>query len=122
FAEKEAPYVSLGIYDLHSKSLATRYGVVKIDKRNKVLDFQEKPKNPASSLVAMCMYYFPKETLGYLKEYIKDLKKNTDRAGDYIRWLMTKGNVFGFKFSGVWWDIGQLDTYHQAQKYFSKTK
>ncbi|MDD5617522.1 MAG: sugar phosphate nucleotidyltransferase, partial [Candidatus Omnitrophica bacterium] len=62
FAEKEAPYVSLGIYDLHSKSLATRYGVVKIDKRNKVLDFQEKPKNPASSLVAMCMYYFPKET------------------------------------------------------------
>jgi len=119
-ARNKSPNISIGVYDLKRRSIASRYGVVKIDKGNRVLEFKEKPRRPESSIVAMCMYYFPKDTLAYFREYIKDLRMDTDRAGDYIKWLMAKRSLYGFKFSGAWWDIGQLDTYHKAQRYFSK--
>jgi len=122
FSQEHCPAISLGIYDLKSKSIASRYGIVKIDNNFKVIDFQEKPQKPATSLAAMCMYYFSREALRCFKEYIKDLKKDTDRAGDYIKWLMTQDTVYGFKFLGAWWDIGQLDTYREAQAYFSKVR
>ena len=118
FAQKKTPSVSIGVYDVKSKVDAKRYGVVKINKTNKVLLFKEKPKNPPSSLIAMCMYFFPKETLGLLDEYVKKLKLDTDKAGFYIKWLLKKGKMYGFRFKGIWLDIGQLDTYKKAQKYF----
>ncbi|MDD5292076.1 MAG: nucleotidyltransferase family protein [Candidatus Omnitrophica bacterium] len=120
FAKNKSPSISIGVYDLKSRSMASRYGVVKLEKNNRVLEFKEKPRRPQSAIVAMCMYYFPKETLAYFREYIKDLGRDTDRAGDYIKWLMIKRSLYGFKFSGAWWDIGQLDAYHKAQRYFSK--
>ena len=83
-----------------------------------ISDFQEKPAHPASTYIASCVYYFPKETLAYLKEYVTKLKRNTDRAGDYIKWLKTKCNIYGFRFTSLWLDIGQMDTYKKAQRYF----
>jgi len=122
FAQKEPPSVSIGIYDLENKFRARRYGVVETDEHHQILDFKEKPEHPASTHVAMCMYYFPKSTLVFFREYVKKLKLDTDKAGSYIKWLMTKGKIYGFKFKGLWLDIGQVDTYRRAQRYFSYKK
>lgn len=122
FAQKKSPSATIGTYDLISKFRARRYGVVQIDKDQQMLDFQEKPDIPASTEIAMCMYYFPKETLPFFREYIKELKLDTDNAGSYIKWLNTKCNVYGFRFKGLWLDIGQVDTYRRAQRYFFNKK
>ena len=119
FAQSKGHSISIGIYNLKRKSKASRYGVVKVNKEHKILEFQEKPLKPASSFIAMCLYYFPRESLVFLKEYLKEPKFNADKAGCYIKWLLTKTDVYGFSFKGVWLDIGELDTYKQAQKYFS---
>ncbi len=122
FAQDKAPGASIGIYDLVSKFKARRYGVVQVGRDNHVFDFQEKPEYPLSAEIAMCMYYLPKDTLVYLEEYVKKLKLNTDKAGDYMKWLMTKCRVYGFEFKGLWLDIGQVDTYRKAQRYFYNKK
>ncbi len=122
FAQNKLPYASIGTYDLISKFSARRYGVVQLDQDQQVLDFQEKPEYPQSTEVAMCMYYFPKHTLVNFHEYVKKLKLDTDKAGSYIKWLMTKVKVFGFRFRGLWLDIGQVDTYRKAQRYFYHKK
>ena len=90
---------------------------MQIDAQGKVISFEEKPEKPKSSLVAMCFYYFPKAALGLLDEYLKK-SKNTDKAGDYIRWLSEEKGVYGFKFQGKWYDIGSVESYHEAQAKF----
>jgi glucose-1-phosphate thymidylyltransferase len=117
FASKKNDCVSLGLYDIKDLSEAKLFGVVALDGNGKVTSFEEKPPEPKSTLIAMCFYYLPKKTLGLVADYLKDVGKS-DTAGDYIRWLHKKTHVYGFQFTGRWYDIGSIEAYHEAQKAF----
>lgn len=117
-ARKRSPV--LGAYNIRNKLNAKKYGVVSLDKENRLIDFKEKPKNPASTLVAMCLYYFPKETLRFIKEYLNRKEKKYDATGLYIDWLRKRVAVFAFVFKGRWFDIGDYKFYNQAREAFIK--
>ena len=117
FAQKRSDAVSIGLYDIENINEANKFGVVALDQNKKVTSFEEKPAKPKSSLIAMCFYYLPKSTLGSVAAYLKQTEKS-DTAGDYIRWLCEKKDVYGFKFKGKWYDIGSVESYHEAQKNF----
>ncbi|MCB9771152.1 MAG: nucleotidyltransferase family protein [Candidatus Omnitrophica bacterium] len=117
FASKKRSAVTIGLYDIHNLSEATMYGVVEIDAQGKMLSFHEKPAQPKSTLISMCCYYFPKETLTYLSDYKKNSGK-MDKAGQYIQWLSEEKEVCGFKFFGKWYDIGSIESYKDAQEKF----
>jgi glucose-1-phosphate thymidylyltransferase len=121
FARQKSPSVSIGLFDIKHKEEATKFGVVAIDAKGGVASFEEKPAQPKTSLIAMCVYYFPQETLGLVAQYLRETNK-PDKAGDYIRWLVEKNSVFGYQFQGKWYDIGSLESYHEAQKQFEKKK
>jgi glucose-1-phosphate thymidylyltransferase len=87
---------------------------------NKLIDFKEKPRNPKSTLIAMCLYYFPKDKLGLIKEYLNSKKNKHDATGFYIEWLRKKVPVYGFVFNGRWYDIGDHRFYHEAKETFVK--
>lgn len=110
---------AIGVFDIGSKFSARKYGVIKLDSKNKIIDFQEKPNKPQSTLVAMCFYYFPEEKLGLLKEYYLKPKFKQDATGFYIDWLRKRVVVRGFVFSGSWFDIGDKKFYQQAQKTYN---
>lgn len=113
---------TLGLFDTHDKKQASNYGVVHIDKTKRVIDFQEKPILAKSSLVAMCLYYFPADKLCWLKQYmgIGRRLKRRDATGSYIQWLLSKEPVYGFVFQGCWYDIGQIDSYRMADGLFTR--
>ena len=110
--------VSIGLYDIEQIEEATKFGVVALHDDGRIESFEEKPEKPKSSLIAMCLYYFPKPTLKFLDEYLKDTGK-FDRAGDYIKWITQKSDVYGFTFTGRWYDIGSIESFNLAQKDFS---
>lgn len=117
FAGEKNPSATIGVYDIHSRKEATKFGVVDIDNYGKIISFEEKPEKPKSSLIAMCVYYFPKATVGLVAEYLK-LSNKADKAGDYIKWLSQKHGVYAFQFKGKWYDIGSIESYHEAQEKF----
>ena len=120
-AQKQRPDVTIGLYDIEDiKKVVKTYGVVKVDGNNKVILFQEKPEQPASSLVTMCLYYFPKEMLHLVNQYMKETS-SADAAGGYIQWLASKKNVYGFQFKGKWYDIGSLESLQEAKNQFLKS-
>jgi glucose-1-phosphate thymidylyltransferase len=119
FGGAKAPSVTIGCYDLQDLGQATKYGVIELDPSGKVLSMEEKPKNPRSTLISMCLYYFPKESLSNLQAFI-DETNNPDTTGGYLQWLHKKTPIYGFKFSGKWYDIGSLESYNDAQANFSK--
>lgn len=118
FAKVHKTNPVIGVYNIKKKEEARKYGAVKLDSKNRVIDFQEKPLMPKTTLVAMCLYYFPKEKLGLIREYLK--KKNTkyDATGFYIDWLRKNIPIYGFVFNGRWYDIGDPKFYKEAKEKF----
>ncbi len=109
------PRVSIGLFDIHDKAAARRFGIVALDRAGRVMAFEEKPGHPRSTLAATCLYYFPEASLAYLKEYIRDRDTSNDAPGNYIKWLMKRTGVSGFAIRrGHWFDIGHLDSYKQV--------
>ncbi len=117
FALKKAPAITIGVYDTQDIKGATKFGVIALDSNKKVVSFEEKPAVPKSSLITMCLYYFPKATVGYLEEYSRE-SKALDAAGSYIQWLSVKKNVYGFQFNGKWYDIGSVESLNEAREHF----
>lgn len=113
-SKKEEPVV--GVYNVGGLEKARHYGVLKLNNRDKIVDFQEKPKIPKSTLVAMCLYYLPEEKLGFIKEYMNNRTKGTDATGLYIDWLSKRTPVYGFIFNGKWYDIGEHRFYNEAKQ------
>lgn len=119
YRKKHRTSAIVGVFDIRKKSKANQYGVVAVNKADQIIHFEEKPKSPKSSLVAMCLYYFPKEKISLFKEYMHVKGKDHDAAGSFISWLHKKSKVFAFVFRGRWYDIGGHDFYREAQKVFS---
>jgi len=108
----------VAVHDINSLDKARNYGIVILDENDKIVDFQEKPKHPKTTLVAICLYYFPKNTLSFIDEYLArtDIK---DAPGHYMRWLAQRDKVYGFVFNERWYDIGNMASYEEACKNFS---
>jgi len=122
FAKSNKINPAIGVYNLKDIHEAKKYGVIKLDAKNKIIDFQEKPDFPQSTLVGMCLYFFPKERLGLVREYLNTRNHQKDATGFYIDWLRKKVSVYGFVFDGRWYDIGHHQFYHEAKEKFTTTE
>ena len=116
-APQKRSAITIGLYDIKNLEEAPMYGVVQINAEGKLISFEEKPAQPKSTLISMCCYYIPKETLSYLDQYKKASGK-MDKAGEYIGWVSKEKEVYGFKFTGKWYDIGSIESYNEAQAKF----
>ncbi len=112
---------TIGLFDLKDKKQAGKFGVVGLAKDNKVISFEEKPKKPSFSLIAMCLYYFSSEAIKLVSEYLKETGKH-DTTGDFISWLSNKIPVYGFIFKGRWDDIGHIDSLCNWEEDYCKFK
>ena len=109
--------VVVGLYDVGSFSLASRYGIVEVDNEYTVTGFVEKPDQPISTLAAVAIYGFPWVKLDVIQEFL-DGSGNADQSGSLIEWLHTRERVMGHVFGGRWIDIGSTDEYKRAQLEF----
>lgn len=102
---------ALAAYDVGSREKAKSYGLVTLD-GERVVDFQEKPDEPQSTLVSIACYAFPADSIRF-DEYLSD-DGNPDEPGWYIEWLLSQEPVHAFTFDGAWFDIGTPESYLEA--------
>lgn len=114
--EKNAPV--LGVYDVGSTDQARKYGVVKLDNDGKLSSFEEKPANPASTLIGIALYYYPKATLPLIHQYVAE-GNNPDQPGRLVQWLYPRLPVFTWTVPGLWFDIGSKETLEEANRIFA---
>ncbi|MBX0322028.1 NTP transferase domain-containing protein [Halomicroarcula sp. F13] len=109
FEEKDAPV--LAAYDVGSREKAKSYGLVELD-GDRVVDFQEKPDEPKSTLVSIACYTFPADSVRF-SEYLS-AENNPDEPGWYIDWLQSEESVYAYTFDDTWFDIGTPASYFEA--------
>ncbi len=119
FARARTDGVSIAAYDVGDVALAKNYGVVKLDAGGRVIDFEEKPPQPKSTLTSTGIYYFPKNKISFIKEYVK-MQDKLDAPGYYIGWLAKNDRVYGFSFLEDWYDIGNIESYRKADMKYTK--
>jgi len=112
---------TIALYDIGSKEKARLYGVVRINEECRIIDFQEKPADPQSTLVSTACYVFTRKGVQNVIRYLEE-GNDPDKMGHFIEWLYRHDDVYGFVFKGAWFDIGSLDSYEAAKKYFSNLK
>ncbi len=109
FEEKSSP--TLAAYDVGSREKAKSYGLVELD-GDRVVDFQEKPDEPNSTLVSIACYAFPAESIRFA-EYLEG-GNNPDEPGWFLQWLQSRDDVYAFTFDDAWYDIGTPESYLEA--------
>jgi glucose-1-phosphate adenylyltransferase len=89
---------------------AHRFGILALDESHRVVEWQEKPKVPASNLASMGIYVFTKRALlRWLDEERFDFGANVIPA-----MLDGAARVYGYRFDGYWQDVGTIESYWQA--------
>ena len=89
-----------------------RRGIAALDRENRIIGFEEKPKAPQSNLANAGVYVADGEIFSYLGEMTSQNDGVLDIAMDLIPRLM--GKMFGIVVEGYLQDIGTPETYRQA--------
>lgn len=93
---------------------ASRFGVAITDEDGRILEFEEKPKNPRSNLASMGIYIFNwpvlREALISLSE-----QKGCDFGKHIIPYCHQRGDkVYAYEYHGYWKDVGTLGSYWES--------
>lgn len=115
--EKKAP--ALAVYDVGNLEEIKKYNSISVDASGKITFFEEKPKNPTSTLTGIALYFYPKHTIPLIKQYIAE-GNNPDQPGRLIQWLYPRTPVYTWRVPGLWYDIGSKETLEEANKIFAK--
>lgn len=99
---------AVAVYDVRDERLATQYGIVSIDRDERVTRFVEKPAEPDSTLAATATYIYHREHVPLVERYLAE-GNAPDQVGSFIEWLHTREPVYAFSFDGVWLDIGDRE-------------
>lgn len=112
---------SVGLKDFKDPKKVSLYGVVEVDPDQKIIGFEEKPAQPRSTLVAIGLYYLPRPTLPLVRRYL-EAGNRKDAPGYYLQWLWRETPVHGFVLEKEWFDIGDADSYHEANERLSRRR
>jgi len=104
---------SIMLYDIQGKDDPRKFGIIDVDNENKIISFEEKPLNPKSTLISTGIYFYSKNELNKIKEYMKtSLPK--EGPGYLIPYFLNSQSVFGLITDGNWYDIGSKEIYDQV--------
>ena len=95
---------------------ASRFGIMSCDADMKIFQFEEKPKNPTSTLASMGIYIFNWKKLRYYLEKDENTEGSSKDFGKNIIPDMLSNNegMFAYTFDSYWKDVGTIDSLWEA--------
>ncbi|MCM3727090.1 glucose-1-phosphate adenylyltransferase [Neobacillus cucumis] len=96
---------------------ANRFGIMNIDSEsNRIVEFEEKPKQPKSNLASMGIYIF---NWKLLKKYLEKQEKKPFSSKDFGKDIipaMIENNqqLYAYQFKGYWKDVGTIQSLWEA--------
>ena len=95
---------------------ASRFGIMNTDADCKIIEFEEKPKQPKSNKASMGVYIFTWEKLRkYLMEDEADKSSSNDFGKNIIpKMLDDKQVMVAYQFDGYWKDVGTIESLWEA--------
>ena len=95
---------------------ASRFGILNTNEDGVIYEFEEKPKQPKSTLASMGIYIFTAEKLyKYLEEDSKIANSSNDFGKDVLPTMLESGEkMMAYQFEGYWKDVGTIASLFEA--------
>jgi glucose-1-phosphate adenylyltransferase len=95
---------------------AKRFGIMNVDENDRVYEFEEKPKQPKSTLASMGIYVF---TWSKLRQYLIDDEADPNSSNDFGKniipnMLANNEILMTYRFQGYWKDVGTINSLWDA--------
>ncbi len=95
---------------------ASRFGIMKIDDKGYITEFEEKPAHPKSNLASMGVYIFD---WIFLRKFLELDEADPYSANDFGKniipsMLKTRLPMAAYIFNGYWKDVGTVESYYAA--------
>src|SRR5690554_2421728 len=87
-----------------------RFGMLETNNKDRIVAFEEKPKQTKSTLASMGIYIFNVDTLVKALDTVKEV--DLDFGKHIIPHLIDEGTqIYAYRFNGYWRDVGTYDSY-----------
>jgi len=93
------------------KNQIHQFGAGITDRFNRIIGWEEKPKEPKSNLASMGIYVLDRK---YLLNALARNKDDVDFGMHIVPWAIDNDNVFAYPFYGYWRDVGTIQAYWEA--------
>ena len=95
---------------------ASRFGILNTNPDGSIYEFEEKPKQPKSTLASMGVYIFTAEKMyKYLEEDDDDPNSSKDFGKNILPAMLNAGEkMFAYQFEGYWKDVGTISSLWEA--------
>ncbi len=104
------------VVKLPKKTIANRSGCAQLNKKNQIIDFEEKPTEPKSNWAALPFYLFTPKALKLLKKY-QQTGHSLDSPGNIIPWLLENNlPIQAYLSHQDFIDIGNLEQLQAFQQ------
>lgn len=112
--EKDAD-VTIGVFNVPMKD-APSFGIMNANEDYSIYEFEEKPKQPKSTLASMGIYIFK---WNVLKEYLIEDEKDPTSSNDFGKNIIPNllndhKRLFAYPFEGYWKDVGTIESFWDA--------
>jgi len=105
---------------LHKVIKPELFGVAKVNKKNKIIKIQEKPKKYFSDLAITGLYFFDNKVVKYAKK-LKPSKRGEVEIIDLLKFYKIRNelsaNLIGR--GGAWLDTGSMDDFYKTSNFVS---
>ncbi len=97
-------------------SEASRFGILNTNPDGSIYQFEEKPKQPKSTLASMGIYIFKAEKLfSYLEADDANPNSSKDFGKDVLPAMLNAGEkMYSYQFEGYWKDVGTISSLLEA--------
>jgi glucose-1-phosphate adenylyltransferase len=113
FHESHEADATVGVVEVPIEE-ASSFGTLIVDDEDRVVEFDEKPKQPRSNLISMGIYVFERRVLESRLDEDSHGTTSHDFGYDIIPSMVNRDRVFAYRFDGYWKDVGTIDSYWQA--------
>jgi len=111
----------LAVYDVGNLEEIKKYNAITMDAEGRITFFEEKPKQPQSTVTGIALYYYPKASLPLIRQYIAE-GNNPDQPGRLVQWMYQRTPFYTWRVPGLWFDIGSKETLDEANRIFGELK
>jgi glucose-1-phosphate adenylyltransferase len=113
FHEAHEADATVGVFEVPLDQ-ASSFGTLIVDGENRVVEFDEKPKKPRSTLVSMGIYVFERDILEQRLDQDAQATSSHDFGYDIIPSMVNRDRVYAYRFDGYWRDVGTIQSYWEA--------
>ena len=105
---------------LHPVKNPSLYGVASINKKNKILNIVEKPKQGKSNLAITGLYFFDNKVIKFSKS-LKPSKRNETEIVDLLKKYKTKNQLTAeiLGRGGAWLDTGSIKDFNNTSNFIA---